>query len=507
MATYYARKAGNINATDVWATTPSGTASAVTFATGDVLMANSFAITVNVDTNLGATGQVRNDTTGGATAGGGFTLSNGVTLTANVFVGSVAGAICVNFSGVSGNTASIVGNCTGGSNNAAAVQNSSTGVLNITGHCTGGTATPGAQNFSTGVINITGNCTGGSGASAFGAQNFSTGVINITGNCTGGSITGAVGANNASTGTLLINAVIQASEFAGGVGGPNRQQVTLLTGPFLISPTFGVNPIANVAWRWASALNNQTYIEVGTQTLLQKRNLVTPDNATNFPTASDVRSGTAYGIAGVLSGTCVVPNPAQVAAGTPVDNTVGTLAAATAGEIATAVRSELSVELGRLDASISSRLAPSGTLATVTNLTNAPASVTPSDIWSHATRTLTSASGPTAVEIRQEIDANSSKLDVAISSRLADADYVEPANSDVAAIKAKTDALPSDPADQSLLEAAIAGVTAPSAATVASAVRSELSSELSKVSALNTERLANVATTAIVGNLIAQANS
>jgi hypothetical protein len=144
---------------------------------------------------------------------------------------------------------------------------------------------------------------------------------------------------------------------------------------------------------------------------------------------------------------------------------------------------------------------------TVTNLTNAPASVTPADIWDYNDRTLTSASGPTAVEIRQEIDANSSKLDVAISSRLADADYVEPANSDVAAIKAKTDALPSDPADQSLLEAAIAGVTAPSAATVASAVRSELSIELSKVSALNTERLANVATTAIVGNLIAQANS
>jgi hypothetical protein len=144
---------------------------------------------------------------------------------------------------------------------------------------------------------------------------------------------------------------------------------------------------------------------------------------------------------------------------------------------------------------------------TVTNLTNAPASVTPADIWDYNARTLTSASGPTAVEIRQEIDANSTKLDVAVGTRLADADYVEPANSDVAAIKAKTDALPSDPADQSLLEAAIAGVTAPSAATVASAVRSELSSELSKVSALNTERLANVATTAIVGNLIAQANS
>ena len=122
----------------------------------------------------------------------------------------------------------------------------------------------------------------------------------------------------------------------------------------------------------------------------------------------------------------------------------------------------------------------------VDTLTNAPASVTPSDIWSHAARTLTSASGPTAAQIRQEMDSNSTQL---------------------SAIKGKTDNLPADPADQSLLEAAIAGVAAPTAGQVASQVRTELSSELAKVAALNTERLANVATTAIVGNLIAQANS
>jgi hypothetical protein len=98
-----------------------------------------------------------------------------------------------------------------------------------------------------------------------------------------------------------------------------------------------------------------------------------------------------------------------------------------------------------------------------------PASVTPSDIWSHATRTLTSASGPTAIEIRQELDSNSTQL---------------------SAIKAKTDALPSDPADQSLLEAAIAGVTAPSASTVAAAVRSELSVELARVDQAVSSRLA-----------------
>jgi hypothetical protein len=102
----------------------------------------------------------------------------------------------------------------------------------------------------------------------------------------------------------------------------------------------------------------------------------------------------------------------------------------------------------------------------------------------------------------------------------------------ISAIQAKTDNLPSDPADQSLLEAAIAGVTAPSASTVASAVRSELSVELARVDvaistrstpanipttditaikaktdALNTTRLGQCTTTEILGNLLAQANS
>ena len=47
----------------------------------------------------------------------------------------------------------------------------------------------------------------------------------------------------------------------------------------------------------------------------------------------------------------------------------------------------------------------------------------------------------------------------------------------------------------------------PSASAIASQVRSELSPELTKVSALNTTRLAQVSTTEIVGNLLAQANS
>jgi hypothetical protein len=51
------------------------------------------------------------------------------------------------------------------------------------------------------------------------------------------------------------------------------------------------------------------------------------------------------------------------------------------------------------------------------------------------------------------------RIDAAISSRLATAGYTAPANGDIALIKAKTDTLPSDPADQSAVEAAITAAT------------------------------------------------
>jgi len=55
-------------------------------------------------------------------------------------------------------------------------------------------------------------------------------------------------------------------------------------------------------------------------------------------------------------------------------------------------------------------------------------------------------------------------------------------DADIAAIKAKTDNLPSDPADQSILSAAIAEIpAAPSASANATAVRSELATELARV--------------------------
>ena len=151
----------------------------------------------------------------------------------------------------------------------------------------------------------------------------------------------------------------------------------------------------------------------------------------------------------------------------------------TEAEIASQVRTELSVELGRIDAAISSRLAPSGTLATVTTLTNAPTVPTAAAIADEVRVELATelarldapgigATAPSAATVatavRSELSVELARVDQAVSTRLAGSAYTAPANSDVAAIKVKTDAL-------------------------------------------NTERLANVATTAIVGNLLAQSNS
>ena len=143
MANYFARKAGNINAVDVWATTPAGVAADVwsTFTSADVLHSNNFAITVNVSTTVG---EVRNDNANSATAGGSFTLSNGVTLTANAFAGST-NTNCVNYAGTVGNSANLVGNATGGTSNSvtgSCVVFSGAGTLNITGNCTGGGVGP-----------------------------------------------------------------------------------------------------------------------------------------------------------------------------------------------------------------------------------------------------------------------------------------------------------------------------------------------------------------------------
>ena len=550
MATYYARKAGNINASDVWATTPTGTASAVTFASGDVLVTNSFTVTVNVSTDLGATGQVRNDTTGGATAGGSFWLNNGVTLTANVFGGGGQGAFCVNGNSLlAGQSASLVGNLTNGTGalDMASFGSTGAGTVNITGNLTGGVGASGRNfgaqitgpttiNFSgnitggtggagvsegmhinnaSAVLNFqNGNITGGSGGSSnggnFGINITSAASVTINGNVIGGGVrsSGAnqhAGLNNASsTTTVTINGNAVGGTFFSGVLNSGNGPISITRaignayGPgnttgLAAAPgvtnsglgvvtidqieygTFGQSPTSGAGIRLRKANTNVAVFNyadtAGAKTLIDAT-----QNAA-MPAATDVRSGVSYA-SGAATGSCAVPAASSVASGVPVDAGLGTavltLANVQSALTAQGLTTARAGNLDNLDTTVSSRLSPSGTLATVTNLTNAPASVTPSDIWSHASRTITGGTVDTltnapsvpsaasiASQVRTELSVELARVDAAITTRATPANI--PA-ADITAIKAKTDAV-------------------------------------------NVDRINNTATLSQVGNLLAQANS
>ena len=130
--------------------------------------------------------------------------------------------------------------------------------------------------------------------------------------------------------------------------------------------------------------------------------------------------------------------------------------------------------LDNLDTTVSSRLAPSGTLATVTTLTNAPSVPTPSEI---------------ASQVRTELATELARVDVATSTRLASSAYTAPANSDITSIKAKTDNLPASPA---------ATGDIPSANITAIKAKTDL---------LVTDRLAQCSTVATTGAQLAAALS
>ena len=430
---------------------------------------------------------------------------------------------CFDSSLTSGQSCSVVANAAGSTqtNVSYAIRNNGNGTLNLTGNATGSNNVGVINNSSGGTFNITGNVTANTGTQTA-ARNTGSGTMVITGTVSCLNATAAApnasgagaGASNESTGTLQIVGTIQAGTAPGVTGGTSGQAI--LTGPFLTSAN-GVAPVKCGRWFWQNTTPPATYYQIRSANLAVVRPLYTADSVGGNPAVTNVRSGTVYGPNDELTGTLAVPPAGSVALGVPVDNTTGTaaidgasirsalgLASAnldtqldalpTAAEAATAVRSELSTELGRIDVATSTRLAPDGTLATVTTLTNAPDVPTPEEIaaevWSTTTReitggtvdTLTSAPDvPTpeqvAAEVRTELSAELAHLDADVSSRLAPADTL---------------------ARVTLVDTVTTLTNAPDVPTaeeIAVEVRSELTPEL--------ERVANCATVETTGDQIA----
>jgi len=196
MATRTFTTTGNFSDSDKWA-------DGLEPGAGDtVVIADGVVCTINVNTpSLAHIG------TAGTAGTGRCELADGVTVT---FEAMEAGACGSNgfflYEGTA--AATLAGTVVGGSGGSFAVgcRNKSTGTLNITGDCTGGSFNYayGSFNSAGGTINITGDCTGGSSNHAYGTLNNAGGTLNITGDCTGGSSDYAYGSFNIAGGTINI---------------------------------------------------------------------------------------------------------------------------------------------------------------------------------------------------------------------------------------------------------------------------------------------------------------
>jgi hypothetical protein len=515
--------AGNLGTAKALATLTTATNTAAGATTGGGVFTMSTIRAMTCDIRPGATNCLNVTATSGTlilsgvrVLGGSAVNAYGVNTTANTELGNcifTGGNSSYALNNASNGSVNVTGSCTftSGSTSAICINNASTGSITVSGSCafisSSAANSYALNNASTGTVNITGNCTFTGGAVCL--NNASTGSVIISGNCTftGGTSSTGIALNNASAGSVTVtNSTFTASAFSNAVSIVNNSADVRLSGDFL-DHWSGWKAVSGAKWRLGTAptLGQTRYALAGTTDSYFVE--YGADNGSfGNPIAANVRSGVSYG-GGNITGTCAVPAAGSVALGVPVDNTTGTAVLTPA-----AIRTELATELSRLDASVSSRLAPSGTLATVTTLTNAPTVPTAAAI---------------ATQVRTELATELARVDAAVSTRLASSAYTAPANSDVAAIKAKTDNLPSDPADQSLVVAAITAI--PTVAqirteldsnstklanldtTISSRLASSVSTNITAIKAktdlLNTDRLAQCATTSIVGSLIAQSNS
>ncbi len=361
---------------------------------GDVAFANGNTVLVSDARTVQA---VANAAETGIAVGGTFSLLNGCNLTGTNANGVIQGATatsCITTPGLgvgssatvaasvtnASNTANsctithsaagtlaLIGNfaTTGAASNVATLRSSGSGTLNLTGTIAGPSAGLGSPVcFSitgNGTVNIAGDITGGSLSNAPGLSITGTGAnITVTGSVTGNSGPGIV--NNAAA-TLTVNGACRSSATQPAIALGSASQITQLSGPFLLSASGNINPVQAASWRWAPTLM-PTFMEVAQSNGSTKRNLYTADNMPTggYPVAANVRQSTVYGPSNEFTGTLTVPAASSVAAGVPVDNSVGT-AVLTLGSLGLAT--------GNLDAQLANKATVDQVAAIVQEATSA----------------------------------------------------------------------------------------------------------------------------------------
>lgn len=329
MANVYAVKTGNWSDVTVWNTGALPTSA-------DDVYSNNFVVTVNVSATVLS---VRNTSGAGISGGGNFLLQSGITLQCTAASGAIQDGGYSNLlsSSISTGSCTVIATLvTGTLNNTSAatpvLYHNGAGTVNFVGNYTfsnGNNWQIAINNGGTGTINITavGNLTNSPAGSVnpyAAIYNGSTGTINITGNLLGSGDRNYV-ASNESTGTLTVIGSLTMGNGRPCIASGSANQNTFLSGPFISNNT-GVQPNLAYRWRWVNGVGS-SYMTVPNYNGTGYKNLYTADNsssASGQPAASNVRSGTVYGPANELTGTCAVPAAGSVALGVPVDATTGT---------------------------------------------------------------------------------------------------------------------------------------------------------------------------------------
>ena len=373
MANYRAVASGNWSAGATWgggAVPPNGA--------GHSIYSNTFTVTVDTTVDVALITNLANSGTfvgGGTAAGGGlFALNNGVSVTSTTIQAGANGANLMTLSGTA--SASVNGAIIGGSSSGSnCITHSSTGTLTTTGTIASAanTNSHGITVSGNGTLNTTGDVSSSTGA-ASGINVTSAGAtVSVTGNLVAG--TGAAAIVSSSTSSVTVIGNITASLSANGFTSSNSGATNRLSGSF-ISAANGYSAIYAVKYflNTSPTAAKTRYALNGSSTYLD---MFTADNSLGQASISDVRFGTVYA-SGALTGVAYIPAASSVASGVTVDNTTGT-ATLTAANVraalgmasanldtqlaaiptaitnAAAVRTNLATELGRIDATISSR--------------------------------------------------------------------------------------------------------------------------------------------------------
>jgi len=355
-------------ASGLWSATGSWIGGVVPTSADDVV-ANSFTIQVDGTYTVLS---VRNDTLGGATAGGTFVLNNSSSLTCTATNGIIVGSSTptITFNLPIGQSATInaniptitavtnyhavllaglgtlnfIGNasCTTSITNLRIINITVAGTLNFIGNPTNGGTTPNQCNtiYSSAAasINITGSFSGGNMNTQSNSSVFMNngGNITVTGNISGAS-SPAITINQ---GNVVVIGNVTGSTIEAIRNITNATPIIDVTG--VVTAGSGSPAITSLALVKLSgiAINNNRYnaiyapqvtIEL-TTTSWTYQTFAGPDltlyasgASLGNPNTVDVRDGITYGPSGTLTGTLKVPSPSNVLQGVQTDATVGTL--------------------------------------------------------------------------------------------------------------------------------------------------------------------------------------